>query len=118
MNTNNRRLQLDLAAARYLDALERDDFSTMAAIWQAALTDLDLDAVLREVHAGLVEEQSRDTAASSSAVLTAAVEKYMPSAEIVRPEVGPVTVADVAEELFRHTPGRLPADAHALNERL
>ena len=31
---------------------------------------------------------------------------------------GPVTVADVADELFRHTPGRLNADAHALNDRL
>ena len=29
-----------------------------------------------------------------------------------------VTVADVANELFRHTPDRLPAEAHLLNERL
>jgi hypothetical protein len=50
--------------------------------------------------------------------VTAAVETYMPSAEIVRPHFGPVTVADVAEELFQHTPDRLPAAAHLLNERL
>jgi hypothetical protein len=117
MNINNRRLQLDLAAARYLDALEREDFTTMVDIWQAALTDLELNAVLREIHNGLIEEQNREAAVSSSAALTAAVETHLPSAEIIR-EVGPVTVADVAEELFRHTPDRLPAEAHVLNERL
>lgn len=118
MNTNNRRLQLDLTAARYLEALEREDFTTMADIWQSALTDPELNSVLREVHAGLFEEQTREAAASSSAALTAAVETHLPSAEIVHSVVGPVTVADVAEELFRHTPHRLPAEAHVLNERL
>ena len=118
MNTTNRRLQLDLTAARYLDALEQDDFTTMANILQAAIADPELDAVLREVHTGLVEEQTREAAASSSAALMTAVETHLPSAEIVHPEVQPVTVADVAEELFRHTPDRLPAEAHVLNERL
>jgi hypothetical protein len=56
--------------------------------------------------------------ATSSAALTAAVEKHLPSAEIVQSKAGPVTVADVAEELYRHTPDRLPAEAHVLNERL
>ena len=36
MNPTDRRLQLDLAAARYLAALERDDFATMADIWRLA----------------------------------------------------------------------------------
>jgi hypothetical protein len=118
MNTNNRRLQLDLAAARYLDALDRDDFTAMADIWQSALSDPELDMVLRELHAGLIEEQTQEAVATSSAALTAVIEKHLPSAEIVPSEVGPVTVADVAEELFRHTPDRLPAEAHVLNERL
>lgn len=118
MNTANRRVHLDLTAARYLDALERNDFTTMAEIWQAALAEPQLKAILREVHTGLIEEQTREAAAVSSAVLTAAVEAHIPSADIVRTEVGPVTVADVAEDLFRHTPDRLPAEAHVLNERL
>lgn len=118
MNTTNRRLQLDLTAARYLDALERDDFAAMAAIWQDALIDPELSTVLHELHAGLIEEQAHEAAVSSSAVLTAAIETHLPSAEIVQSDVGTVTVADVAEELFRHTPNRLPAQAHVLNERL
>jgi hypothetical protein len=117
MNSIKRRLKLDLAAARYVDALERDDFDEMAAVWQLALADPELDSVLCEVHAGLIEEQTQAAALVSSAV-TAAVETSMPSAEIVRPQAGPVTVADVAEELFCHTPDRLPAEAHVLNERL
>lgn len=118
MNTTNRRLHLDVTAARYLDALEQDDFDTMAEIWQAALQDLELEAVLREVHEGLIEDQTHKSAASLSAGLTTAVETHLPSAEVVRSKAGPITVADVAEELFRHTPDRLTAEAHVLNERL
>jgi hypothetical protein len=36
MNPLDRRLQLDLAAARYLDAMERDDFAAMAEMWRGA----------------------------------------------------------------------------------
>lgn len=118
MNPADRRLQLDLVAARYLDALERNDFAVMADIWRVALTEPDLEAVLRQVHAGLIEEQADEAVASATMALTAAVETHLPSAEIVRPASGPVTVGDVAEELFRRTPDRLPADAHVLNECL
>jgi hypothetical protein len=114
MNPPDRRLALDLAAARYLEALERDDFDTMADVWQLTLVDPELEAVLRETHAGLIEEGER----AAAGVLTAAVETHLPSAEILRTAAGPVTVADVADELFRHTPDRLPAEAHLLNERL
>src|SRR5262245_35950991 len=109
MSTNDRRLQLDLAAARYLEALERDNFSVTSKLWELAQADPELVAVLREVHAGLIEEQEAATAATVEAALTAAVEGHLPSAEIVRPADAVVTVADVAEELFRHTPERLPA---------
>jgi hypothetical protein len=118
VSTTNRRLQLDLLAARYLESLERNDFSTMSSIWQAALTDPELEAILHEIHAGVVAEQALESAASASAALTAAVETHLPSAEIVQQKTGPVTVADVAEELYRHTPDRLPAEAHVLNEHL
>jgi hypothetical protein len=118
MSTTNRRLQLDLLAARYLESLERKDFSTMSGIWQAAQTDPELEAILYEIHAGVVEERALESAASASAALTAAVETHLPSAEIIQQKTGPVTVADVAEELYRHTPDRLPAEAHVLNEHL
>jgi hypothetical protein len=118
MNPTDRHLWLDLTAARYLDALERDDFDAMAELWQLALADHELEAVLHEVHAGLLDEQASEAAAAAKEALTAAVEKHLPSAEIIRPSTGPVTVADVANELFRHTPDRLPAEAHLLNERL
>jgi hypothetical protein len=118
MNPTDPRLRLDLAAARYLDALERDDFATTAALWQLALADPELEAVLREVHAGLIEEQAHAATALANAALTAAVEAHLPSAEILRPSAAVVTVADVADELFRHAPSRLPAEAYLLNERL
>jgi hypothetical protein len=74
--------------------------------------------VLREVHAGLIEEQAHGAATAAEAALTAAVEAHLPSAEILRPAAAVVTVADVADELFRHAANRLPAEAYLLNERL
>jgi hypothetical protein len=83
-----------------------------------AATDADLLAAFNDINAGLLEEAQVDDRAAVGAAVTRAVEMHLPSAEVVKPETGPVTVADVAEELFRHPPERLPAEAHALNERL
>jgi hypothetical protein len=114
MNPTDRRLWLDLTAARYLDAVERADFDAQEELWQLAATDPDLEAAFHEVHADLVAEQE----ATIAAAVSAAVEQHLRSAEVIKPSAGPVTVADVADELFRHTPDRLPAVAHALNDRL
>jgi hypothetical protein len=116
MTPNDRRLRLDLAAARYLEAIERDDFDAIAALWADAATDAELAVALREVHAGLVEEQK--WAADTTATVAVAVEQHLPSATIIRPQAGPFTVADVADSLFRHPPDRLSAPAHEMNERL
>jgi hypothetical protein len=62
----------------------------------------------------LLEEQD----AELMGTIAAAAQKHLPSAEVVRPATGPVTVADVANELFRHTPDRLPAAVHQFNEKL
>ncbi|OAI53925.1 hypothetical protein AYO44_15605 [Planctomycetaceae bacterium SCGC AG-212-F19] len=118
MNPIDRRLQLDLAAARYLEALERDDFAEMAEMWRVASDDDGLESILREVHAGLLEEHVHEELAAVAEGITAAVEGHLPSAEIVRQTDGPVTVGDVADELYRHSPDRLPINAHLLNERL
>lgn len=116
--TPHDRLRIGIAAARYLEALEADDQATLDALWGQAAADPELLAAFRDVHAGLIEEQGQQAAAALEAALSAVAEKTMPSAVIVRPADGPVTVADVADDLFRHTPDRLPAAAHALNERL
>jgi hypothetical protein len=112
--TPHDRLRVSLASACYLDALERADEAALESLWASAAADPELLAAFRDIHAGLLEEQ----AVRNTAALSAAVEQHLPSAEVVRPATGPVTVADVADELFRHTPDRLPAEAHQLNERL
>jgi hypothetical protein len=114
MTPADRRLWLDTQAARYLAAVEAEDFDRQDALWTLAAHDHELEEALHAVHAGLAEEA---TAESSDAV-AAAVGQFLPSAAVIRPASGPVTVGMVADELFRHTPGRLPAAAHALNETL
>lgn len=118
MTPHQRRLRLDLAATRYLDALEREDFDAMAELWRQAGEDHDLEEALHELHAGLVEERQIEQARRDAGALAEAVAKHLPSAEIIRPTTDPITVADVAEALFRQPPPRLPPEAHALNEKL
>lgn len=118
MTPRDERLRLDLFASRYLDAFESHNFDAMSALWEEAGTDANLEKVLHELHAGLLEEQLEQEAQSATNALTEAVTQHLPSAEILRPTPGPVTVAEVAEELFRRPPPRLSAAAHALNEQL
>lgn len=116
--TPHDRIRISLATARYLDALERDDRPALDALWELAANDADLLVAFHDVNAGLVEEEEARAKTTVESAVAAAVEKHLPSADIVKPATGPVTVADVADELFRHTPDRLRAEAHALNERL
>ncbi len=115
--TPHDRLRVSLAAARYLEALERDDAPTLDALWDTAAGDPELLAAFRDIHTGLIEERSTAEHAAVTGVVAAAAEHLM-SGDVVRPAGGPVTVADVADELFLHTPDRLPAEAHQLNQRL
>lgn len=116
--THHDRLRIDLAAAAYLDALGRDDVETQARLWGQAAADPGLLAAFQEVHAGLLEENEAAGHAATGAAIAQAAANHLSSAEVVRPPAGPVTVGDVAEELFRHTPARLPPEAHALNAAL
>lgn len=118
MTPRERRLQVDLAACRYLEALEQGDHDTLAELWRRAEGEPDLEAALHELHAGLLEERQQAEVDRAAVTVTAAVETHLPSARVVRPESRPVTVADVAAELFRQPPGRLPAEAHRLTETL
>lgn len=118
MTPNPERLRLARLAARYLEALEADDFPTQTKLWKLAETDPMLTAAFQQLHADLAEEQSDAEAATATGVIAAAVGQHLPSAEIVTSAIAPVTVADVATELFRHPPGKLSAAAHSLNEKL
>jgi hypothetical protein len=118
MTPNDRRRRHDLAAARYLEAIERDDFDAIAALWADAATDAELAVALREVHAGLVDEQKWVADTTATLTVAAAVEQHLPSAALIRPQAGPITVSDVADSVFRNPPDRLSAAGHEMNERL
>ena len=118
MTPNPERLRLARLAARYLEALEADDFVTQAKLWKLAESEPAVTAAFRQVHADLAEEQAKAESAAAGGAIAAMVGQHLPSAEIVTAAVGPVTVADVATELFRHPPGQLSAAAHSLNEKL
>jgi hypothetical protein len=114
MTPADRRLWLDVQAADYLTAIEAEDFDRQDAIWALAAHDAELEEALHAVHAGMSEEADAKVATA----VADAVATFLPSAEIIRPAGGPVTVGMVADELYRHTPDRLPAAAHTLNDKL
>lgn len=118
MTAPERRLQIDLLTARYLEAFEQDDHDTMTEIWERATTDDELTQALVDLHQGLQEEREAAQAERERRKITTNVAQHLPSAEIVGMPSAGVTVGAVAEELFRHTPGQLSAAAHQLNEQL
>ena len=118
MTNRENQQRLDRLALQYLAAVETEDFDTIDALWKQANEDADLDAMLHGLNAELVAEQdAQEQAAIASAVLDS-VEKHMPSAEIVRPTTGPLTVAEVAEHIRRHPPAGLTTDDLRLNDVL
>ena len=118
MTNRENQHRLDRLALQYLAAVETEDFDTVDALWKQAADDADLDAMLHGLNAGLVAEQdAQERAAITSAVL-GSVEQHMPSAEIVRPATGPLTVAEVADHIRRHPPAGLTTDDLRLNDVL
>jgi hypothetical protein len=111
-------MRINLAAARYLEALENGDDAALESLWREAAADDNLLEAFREIHEGLIEEAIERESTQVQSAVADAVAKHMPSAEIVRPVGGPVTVADVASELFRSPASGLPAEAHQMIERL
>ena len=114
MTDRENQLRLDKLAVRYVWAVETGDLDAMDALWAAAAGDPDLADALVEIDAELAAEDGPDAAAA----VVGLVERHLPSAEVVRPAAGPVTVAEVAEHLRRHPPRGLTAADLAVNDRL
>lgn len=114
MTNRENQKRLDKLAMRYLTAIDAGDFDTLTELWARADDDPDLCEMLHGLNATLAEEDKR---AAGDAVV-AAIEQHMPSAEIVKPAEGPLTVADVADHLRRNPPPGLTIDELALNDDL
>jgi hypothetical protein len=110
--------RLDGLALRYLAAIETEDFDTIGALWEQAADDPDLDAMLHGLNAELASEQEREEQHAIASAVTEQIERHMPSAEIIRPITGPLTVAEVAEYIRRHPPAGLTTDDLRLNDLL
>jgi hypothetical protein len=108
--------RLDGLALRYLAAIEAEDFDTIDSLWKQAADDSDLDAMLHGLHAELGAEQ--DAQESAVSAVLGSIAQHMPSADVIRPAVRPLNVADVAEYIRRHPPAGLAIDDLKLNEVL
>jgi hypothetical protein len=118
MTDRERQRQIDLLAMQFVDALEAGDFATIDRLWAASAVDLELETVFLETAAELAQTYEAETQAHLEEAIAEAVDQHMPSAELVRPLVGPLTVAEVAEFIHRHPPAGLTMDEIAVNEQL
>jgi hypothetical protein len=118
MSDRGRERQLDLLAIRFADALEVGDFDTVDRLWAMAATDTEREAVIVDTATELADMIDCDARSTAADVVTEAVRRHMPSAEILRPATGPLTVSEVAEHLHRHPSAGLTADDLLANERL
>lgn len=114
MTNRENQKRLDKLAMRYLTAIDAGDFDTLSDLWARASDDPDLGEMLHGLNATLAEE---DRQAAGDAVV-AAIEQHMPSAEIIKPADGPLTVAEVADHIRKNPPPGLTIDELALNDEL
>jgi hypothetical protein len=112
------RYRISIASARYLEALEASDNMSLQSLWETAAMDANLLAAFRDIHAGLIEERGDQSTDKIAARVSTLADEHLGGADIVRPVVGPVTIAEVADELFRNPPDRLSVAGHQTNERL
>ena len=118
MTNRENQHRLDKLALTYLEAIEQDDFSTIETLWNQAADDPDLDAMLHELNAEIVAEQDAQQHSPITSAVLDTIEQHMPSAEVIRPITGPLTVAEVAEHIHRHLPAGLNNDDLKLNDVL
>jgi hypothetical protein len=118
MTERENQKRLDRLAMDYLTAVDAGDFDAIEALWDAAATDPALADMLHRLNAQLAADQDAGSTAAVAGRVVAAIEAHMPSAEVLRPAAGPVTVADVAEHLRRNPPRGLSADDLRLNDDL
>ena len=109
---------LDRLTEAYLAALDAGDFPALERMWEDAAFDPELERALFEIEAAIDADNAEREERAAARTVGAAVETHLKSAVILRPDGGPITVGDVARELFRHTPDGLAAESHAFNADL
>lgn len=118
MNDRENQKRLDRLAMEYLTAVEAGDFDSVAALWTSAETDPDLAAMLHGLNAELAADYASETQAAVVDQIVGAIEKHLPSAEVLRPEPPPLTAATVATYLRKNPPRGLTTDDLRLNDAL
>jgi hypothetical protein len=113
---NQRRL--DRLAMRYLLALDAGDFDTLELLWQRAETDTELGDMLHALTDEAATEHETERRAAATRAVVAGIEAHLPSAAVVRPDAGPLTVGQVADHLRKFPPRGLTIDELRLNDAL
>ncbi len=118
MSDRESQRRIDDFVARFLEALEDGDLDAQEEIWQAAALDEELETALIAAARELASQYEQDFRESAGGMLETAVRLAMPTADVIRHPFGPVTVAEVVEQIRRGgSPGLTSMDL-ALNDRL
>jgi hypothetical protein len=110
----------DEVGLRLLDALDAGDLGTVAALWERAAVEPDLERALGELTDGLAAEEGPEKTWQADAErVRALLRRTLPSA-FPAAEPGPLTVGDVAARVQADAAlgGRLSGADRAANARL
>jgi hypothetical protein len=89
-----------VTALRYLDALDAADVDALAALWEQATTNPELERVLGESTDGLADEDGPSPAWQADAArVRMLLRQHLPSAFANLTDLPPLTVRDVAARL-------------------
>ena len=115
---SDRNHELDSIVIRFLSALEDGDFETVEQVWSAAASDPELETALTDAAGELAAEYDREFHEHAGSMLETTVRAAMPTAEVIRPATGPVTIAEVADHICRTGAPGLNAVDLVLNDAL
>ncbi len=118
MNPISERMRYELLAAKYLLAIETDDFATQEALWHLAETEPDLVTLFQQVHDDLLEEEQQAEVEKVTQAIEESVEQHLPGAAVVKEPSQAVSFADVAAELLRSMPNEFSSDELQYNDSL
>lgn len=121
MNHRNPRVGRELAALAYLDAFDAGDLEQLAALWEQAAADPELDKLLCELSERLAAEQDPSPGWRADVrKVQDLLKAHLPSAFPPEPVSGPLTAGDVAARIAGDDSllSRLSADERETNAGL
>jgi hypothetical protein len=118
MTDRDRQRETDRLTAQFLAALDAGNLVAAERLWDEEAADPEVAAAFTDAAAELAGETNTASLAHADGVIESVLCRALPALETIRPSSGPLTVAEVSEQLHRRGVPGLTAAEFAVNDLL